>query len=309
MATVSGFYPSRAAGNPRGGPPHAPPVHAASEPMTPAARFEPSPEPSGSQPKDPLWLRPPWDKSGGWFWFGMAFGGFLAGYVASALLLALFAAASGNLSNLSRLESLSIPPWWVTIGSLVGLWMGFVGAIVVASRSRGTGNPISDMGLRVKRWDPPIGIVIGVVGQLVVDFLYLPFEHIEPGLQHELSAPATRLTGGFHGADLAVIAVLTVVVVPVVEELFFRGLLLQSLVRLFRGVGPVVGPVLATVCTGILFGLAHAEPIELAGLALFGVALSVIAYRTGRLGICIFAHGAFNCFAVIAIAMQGRISA
>ena len=50
--------------------------------------------------------------------------------------------------------------------------------------------------------------MIGVAGQFVVDLLYLPFEHLVPGLQHELSAPANRLTGGFHGADLAVIAVL-----------------------------------------------------------------------------------------------------
>jgi uncharacterized protein len=256
---------------------------------------------------DPLSLRPPLDGPSGRVWFGIAFGGFLAGYVASALLLTIFAAATGNLKDLSSLESLSVPPWWVTIAGLVGLWIGFVGAVFLASRIRGTGNPVADMGLRFTPWDVPIGIGIGVAGQLIVDLLYLPFERVVPNLSHELSEPANRLTGGFHGADLAVIAILTVVVVPVVEELFFRGLLLQSLVRMCRGAGPVLGPVLATVVTGVLFGLAHAEPLQLAGLALFGIVLSVIAYRTGRLGTCIFAHAGFNAFAVIAIAMQGRI--
>jgi uncharacterized protein len=258
-------------------------------------------------PVDPLYLRPPSDSQSAKVWFGLAFGGFIAGYVASALLLTVFAAASGNLKNLSALESLSVPPWWVTIAGLVGLWMGFIGAVILASRLRGTGHPIADMGLRFTLWDAPIGIVVGIAGQLVVDLLYLPFEHLVPGLQRDLSAPANRLTGGFHGADLVVIALLTVVVVPVVEELFFRGLLLQSLVRLCRGAGPALGPVIATVVTGILFGLAHAEPVQLAGLALFGIVLSVIAYKTGRLGTCIFAHAAFNGFAVIAIASQGRI--
>ena len=256
---------------------------------------------------DPLSLRPPDDAASGRVWFGIAFGGFVAGYVASALLLTIFAAATGNLKDLSTLESLSVPPWWVTIAGLVGLWVGFIGAAFLASRLRGTGNPVADMGLRISVWDAPIGIVIGVAGQLVVDLLYLPFEHLVPGLQHELSAPANKLTGGFHGADLAVIAVLTVAVVPVVEELFFRGLLLQSLVRMCRRFGPGLGPAVATVVTGILFGLAHAEPLQLGGLALFGTVLSVIAYRTGRLGTCIFAHAGFNAFAVVAIAFQGRI--
>jgi hypothetical protein len=116
------------------------------------------------------------------------------------------------------------------------------------------------------------------------------------------------LTGGFHGADLAVIGVLTVVVVPFIEEMFFRGLVLQSLLRLSRNAGRVLGPVIGVVATGILFGLAHAEPIQLAGLALFGILLSFMAYKTGRLGSCIFAHAAFNGFAVVAIALQGRIS-
>lgn len=255
---------------------------------------------------DPLALRPPLNIQSARIWFGIALGGFVAGYVASALLLTIFAAASGNLKNLSSLESLAIPPWWVTIASLVGLWIGFVGAVFLASRLRGSGNPFADMGLRIKRWDAPVGIVIGVAGQFVVDLLYLPFEHLVPNLQHELSEPANRLTGGFHGADLAVISVLTVVAVPVIEELFFRGLLLQSMVRICRGAGRI-GPALATVVTGILFGLAHAEPVQLAGLALFGVVLSVMAYKTGRLGPCIFAHAGFNAFAVIAIALQGRI--
>jgi uncharacterized protein len=257
--------------------------------------------------KDPLASRPPWDVKSARIWFFIAFAGFLVGYVASAILLSVFAAASGNLKNLSHLDSLAVPPWWVTIAGLVGLWIGFVGAIVLASRLRGSGKPISDMGLRFTWWDAPFGIVVGVAAQFLVLLLYLPFEHVIPSLSHDLSEPANRLTGGFHGTDLAVIAVLTIVVVPFVEEMFFRGLLLQSLVRICRGAGRVLGPALAILATGILFGLAHAEPIELAGLALFGVALCLIAYKTGRLGACIFAHAAFNCVAIISISLQGRI--
>jgi len=280
---------------------------------------EADPEPSLSSPvsqsgtslsggRDPLLSRPPFDTNTARIWFGWALAGFVAGYVASALLLSVFAAVAGDLKSLGQLESLSVPPWWVTIAGLVGLWMGFIAAIFVTSRTRGSGNPARDFGLRFTRWDPPVGILIGIAGQLIVDLLYLPFEHIDPGLQHQLGEPANRLTGGFHGADLAVIGVLTVVVVPFIEEMFFRGLVLQSLLRLSRNAGRVLGPVIGVVATGILFASAHAEPIQFAGLALFGILLSFMAYKTGRLGSCIFAHAAFNGFAVVAIALQGRIS-
>jgi membrane protease YdiL (CAAX protease family) len=94
------------------------------------------------------------------------------------------------------------------------------------------------------------------------------------------------------------------------EELFFRGLLFKALVRLFTPVsGGVttargVGVVVAVIVDGLLFGLAHGEWVQLAGLALFGMALAAISYRTGRLGMNMVSHASFNLIAVIAILGQ-----
>jgi uncharacterized protein len=188
------------------------------------------------------------------------------------------------------------------------LWIGFLGAVVAASRWRGTGSVIADMGLRFRPWDPVIGLGVGVVGQYVLlPLLYLPWEHVNPQLSQELQQPAKHLTGGFPGVDLAVIAVLTVLVVPVVEGLFFRGLVLHGFLRFFRGAGPRVGPVLAVITTGIVFGAAHAELLEFLGLAAFGIVLSVLAYRCKRLGPGIFAHASFNLVAILTIAYPGGI--
>ena len=44
----------------------------------------------------------------------------------------------------------------------------------------------------------------------------------------------------------------------------------------------------------MLFGLAHAESLQLLGLAVFGIILSFVAYRTGRLGMNMVAHATFN---------------
>jgi hypothetical protein len=109
--------------------------------------------------------------------------------------------------------------------------------------------------------------------------------------------------GGSHGIGTLVVDVFTVVGAPFFEELFFRGLLLRSLARLFGTFGGWVGPTAAVIVTGVLFGLAHVEGLQLFGLAVFGIILSAIAYRTGRLGMNMAAHASFNLTAVVASAV------
>ncbi len=245
----------------------------------------------------------PRTRSDGAVWLAFAVGGFVAGQVFSAVLLYAVAAAKGDLSDVSRLANSSTPPAWVVVCGLVGLWIGFLGAVFLTSRARGTGSIRRDMRLEVRPWDLVIGPVVGVAGQLVLlPLLYLPLEHFIPHLSKRLSQPAKHLTGGFPGADLAVIAVLTVVVVPVVEEMLFRGVVLRGFLKVFDGTGRVLGPVLACCATGVVFGLAHFELLELLGLAVFGAMLSVMAYKFGRLGPGIFAHAAFNLVAVLVVA-------
>jgi membrane protease YdiL (CAAX protease family) len=64
----------------------------------------------------------------------------------------------------------------------------------------------------------------------------------------------------------------------------------------------VVVLVLAVVLDGLLFGLAHAELEQLAGLAVFGCILAVVAFKTKRLGMNMVSHASFNLVAVLAIA-------
>ena len=238
-----------------------------------------------------------------WAWLALAALGFVGGQVVSGILLYVAAAVNGQTSRLGQLTTEAVPPAWVVIPGLVGLWVGFVTAAVIASRSRGTGSLRRDLGLEIRPRDVVVGPIVGLGGQLLLlRLLYLPLEHVVPHLNDKLSQPAKHLTGGFPGANLAVIAVLTVVVVPVVEELFFRGLILRSLVRIFHGTGRVVGPTLAVGASGILFGLAHFETLQLLGLAAFGVVLSVMAYKFRRLGPSIFAHATFNLLAVLSVA-------
>ena len=65
------------------------------------------------------------------------------------------------------------------------------------------------------------------------------------------------------------------------------------------------GVVLAVIADGLLFGLAHGEWVQLAGLAAFGIILAAVSYRTGRLGMNMVAHATFNLVAIVAIASGG----
>ena len=60
--------------------------------------------------------------------------------------------------------------------------------------SRGQGDLGRDYGWGLGRWwDLPVGAAIGVACQYVlIPLLYLPFEHIDRHLSHQLSQPAPQ---------------------------------------------------------------------------------------------------------------------
>ncbi len=244
----------------------------------------------------------PSTRSSAWMWLLFAGLGFLGGQILAALSVAVAAAASGNLHSLTAITKLSEPPTWYIVSTLIGLWAGFFGAAWMSSWVQGTHDMVRDLGLRF-RWIDLIGIPIGVGGQFLVALIYIPIAQHVTNFNQRFDAPSQRLTGASHGTGYFVIAVCTVVGAPFFEELFFRGVLLRSLARLFGTIGRWVGPALAIVVTGVLFGLAHAESLQLLGLALFGVILSFVSYRTGRLGMNMVAHATFNFTALAAVVL------
>src|ERR1700733_13677829 len=59
-----------------------------------------------------------------------------------------------------------VPPEWYVVSPLLGLWIGFIGAPWLASRTQGTRNFVRDIGLRFRWWDL-LGILIGLGGQVL----------------------------------------------------------------------------------------------------------------------------------------------
>lgn len=222
---------------------------------------------------------------------GEALAGFAGGYVISSVAFLVTASLIGY----KAVKGQSVP-LAILGASVIGLWVGLAGAAILVSRHKGTGSLQRDYGLWVKWWDVPLGLAIGPACQYgLIPLLYWPFEHFDKSLSYQLSKPAQADTGSVHTAGaLVVILLLIAVGSPLFEELFFRGLLLRTLMGR-------VGPPLAILITGLLFALAHFEAVQFAGLAVFGMVLGVLAWRTGRLTSSIAAHAAFNASAVLAL--------
>jgi membrane protease YdiL (CAAX protease family) len=175
----------------------------------------------------------------------------------------------------------------------VPLYSGMLGVALFASRRKGHG-PVTDFGLCMQRTDAPKGLLIGTVTQFVANALYVPILWWTSVSSDDISKPARELTDKAHGAGVVLLILVVVVAAPIVEEIFFRGLVLRSLERR-------MGTRWAIAVSSALFGAAHFEPLQFPALFLFGLVASFLATRTGRLGPGIWAHVAFNLVAVSAL--------
>lgn len=181
----------------------------------------------------------------------------------------------------------------LTIVSFLAYWPVLVGTTVLASRRRGTGRLSVDLGLRVERGDVLPGVLAGLGSQfLLLPLLYLPFELLSDDLN--VSEKAEETLGVASGGSLLLLAILVIGIAPVVEELFFRGLLQRTLAQW-------VPPLGAVGLSALLFGVTHFQPVQLLGLIAFGLVLGRLAQRSGRLGPSVMAHMSFNAASVLVI--------
>jgi uncharacterized protein len=102
-------------------------------------------------------------------------------------------------------------------------------------------------------------------------------------------------------AYLVATVITAVIAAPVVEELVFRGVVLRGFLSRF-------GAVLAIALQGVLFGVAHVDPVRGTGniglamvLSAVGIALGAAAYLTRRIGTTVVAHAIFNGVVMIIV--------
>ena len=141
----------------------------------------------------------------------------------------------------------------------------------------------ADFGYRRIRWSTGIGALLaGGAVYFVASLIYAAIANAHG---------SDQLPGGLgvHRYTWAAIAVAVFVcaVAPMAEEFFFRGFLFGILRRMHVPVGGrELGPWVAAVIVGLLFGLAHfdsAQPEFLIPLGLLGFVLCIMRWKTGSL--------------------------
>lgn len=228
---------------------------------------------------------------------------------APTLPLAAAVGAIGVLSG-SLLGSKYLLDSIVGFGWPVAVYVALLGAVGYgpslwwcrfASRRWGTGDLGTDIGLTPRLadlgWGPVIWIgAIGAqiaVGAVLVA-LGVPLVGNTEGIE-EISADRTYVVS---------LVVTAVIAAPVVEEMVFRGVVMRGL----RSRLPIVA---AVVLQGLLFGVAHIDPVRGVGniglvlvLAGVGVAFGVAVALLGRIGPSMVAHALFNG-AVLLVVLTG----
>jgi uncharacterized protein len=100
---------------------------------------------------------------------------------------------------------------------------------------------------------------------------------------------------------LLAFAVFACVLAPLMEETIFR-------VFLFNAVRRYAGFWGGAIVSGLCFGLAHGDPMAALPLALGGVILAFVYYRTNNAFASMITHGLFNSYTVLALIFAPQLA-
>lgn len=221
---------------------------------------------------------------------GDAAAGFGAAYLLAILASLVYVAVTGDAEV----------TWGLTVVSTFALWIGLAGVPLLAVRVKGSGSVADDLGLRVRfPADLKLGVGWALLAQVALLAVAALSERLSPGL--ELEQEGGNLAQSVTGIRLVILLLIFVVGAPLVEEIFFRGLLLRALERRF-------GSGVAVAVSGAIFGLVHLEGDTLAARLLLAFSLSVLGWLLGwmtvrykRLGPALLCHVFFNTIAAISL--------
>jgi membrane protease YdiL (CAAX protease family) len=184
---------------------------------------------------------------------------------------------------------------WATIVSLILPWLGLAGWPLIVGRWKGPGWRAS-FGF-APRWSTLGWGALGgvatfaaiVVGSVVVATLV--------GQTPDSAAADAALQIKDVPVAYALMLLLIAFGAPFVEELAFRGLFWGAIVKRWGR------PWVATIVTGVVFGLFHLEPVRLLGLVGGGIVLGFVRHQKG-LAASMVSHACLNSVAALALLLS-----
>lgn len=164
------------------------------------------------------------------------------------------------------------------------------------ARERGSGLNF-DFGMKLKAVDAAVAGALFIVAIVGASIAVLAIQALgaEPPNASVAELAEESEDGNGITVWLVLVAVLASTLVPVVEELVYRGLWWSALLK--RGVSE--GWTL--VITSGVFALAHLEPARTPVLFMLGLAIGWGRMLTGRIGASIIAHAVINAMGMIAL--------
>lgn len=108
----------------------------------------------------------------------------------------------------------------------------------------------------------------------------------------------TEAVRSVSGLEVFLVVFTVVVLAPVFEELFFRGLLYPALRNR-------IGPKAAVVLDGFIFGVLHFQPLFTISLILVGIILAYLYERTESLVAPMLAHALYNGIVILITLLMG----
>lgn len=98
---------------------------------------------------------------------------------------------------------------------------------------------------------------------------------------------AVDMSGNFMNENLAGVLFTVSFIAPVLEELIFRGVILDGLRRTYRLQTSIL-------VSAILFAIVHVHPYLMINAFFLGLLFALIRLRTGSLLLCMLIHGFYN---------------
>lgn len=180
------------------------------------------------------------------------------------------------------------------------LYTVLVGTVWLVTRRYGTGSLVDDVGLRFRAADLGGGLATAVAARALAATATI----VVLALAGDDSDSTNVQFDVFEASDLAIYLALAIAVIgaPVVEEIFFRGLLQGALTTWLGATGGIA-------IQGVLFAATHYQ-VDASGvenMTIFfailaaGVVFGIAYHLTRRLGTSIVAHALFNLVPAIVI--------
>jgi hypothetical protein len=191
---------------------------------------------------------------------------------------------------------------WATLFGYLCVWVPLLGAIVGAGVRRGPGFWLYDLRFLVHPMDLIWGLAVGLLARTVTSLIEIA------GYGSVGTAGVTFGETVYDGWWLFGALLAPVLVAPVIEELFFRGLVLRAVHSRARA-GKRAASAIAIGVSGLTFALMHLVALDLSSTAtvvvvtsstlIFGLAAAWVSLATGRIGGAIIAHVTFNALVIV----------